>query len=274
MSEPSKYVKKIQDKAAERQVTSLFEFINKSQANGDIYDTTDICLSAKHTMQSYMIAYEGIIQLIQENPQDKKSHAMLLSMGDRIREVSLEIINVLKKGAEIDVLVSSRYDALQLLVLLEQIPAQLVEVVESSIKIIVDDIRDHITNVVNRSITLSSLSETDRQNLVAELCEHEFLRSANIFAISNAVKNISDELSRRIKDLKTVIPSKEEEKQTLEAVELDVRAMLASVPVQPSVGMAKEVIKDARNRVKNMDAMESPQQLIEDGFIPPGDGNV
>jgi len=188
---------------------SLTEYVEKHSSVSEVYDTRRLCALAKYSMETYVAMYERILEHLKNNPADHGMHENLLGTSDRIREVASEILGVLKKGAEIDVLLSTKFDGLQVVALVQQLPVLLIDLVTTLLNEVIDD---------------ASNGQFDTSPLSRQI---EVQKRVDIFS-----ERMREELNKVVVPVQTATEGSSASASAILAVEEDVINMRLSVPIE------------------------------------------
>lgn len=209
----------------EQQVRSIYEYVKEAanQESSELYLAKEECAIARHTLQAHLLIYEQVLTVIKDNhakgiksSDEEARHHLILGLSDKIRGASKEVVDILKKAAEIEVLMSSSLDALQVVAILEQLPRLISGLIEKTLVDIVDGIHEHV---------IDTAMPAESRNM---LLKHEFLNSMRVHAITEAVTFITNEMASQIQNVK-VPGAKGDEAQGV--TEDQVEEMMGTVPL-------------------------------------------
>lgn len=182
-------------------VKSLYEFAQQISlaANGEddgVLSLRDECVMVKHSLSVLNIAVDKCVNAYKKD-SSSQNLARLISLQETVRSAVQEVARVIKLATEVEAIKSSRFDSLQLLSLLEQIPALLTEIIH-------EQISEFINGMVDTVLAeLSANSEIKKAVSRCHPClnKEEAMREP---AINELVRSITEELNSRLRDLRVV----------------------------------------------------------------------
>lgn len=186
---------------------SLSSFVERNSSSAEIYDTKRICVLVKHTIEPHIAVYGTLVNALRENPTDADTYGQLLEIAEQVRRISREILNTLKVSAELEVLQSTKFDSLQVLALVQQLPV-----------LILDEVTALIYSVISELPTLEDKSELAIQIYV----------QGQVDSFASSLREKIDNLSVPV----TTSPEATTDAGSIQAVEEEVIAMRLSVPTE------------------------------------------
>lgn len=193
-------------------VTTLYEFASQVASTANNADDGIICLRdeallVKHGLSTLRAVVDRKIEDYRKAVEEEAGTgqtklqnselARLLSLQETVRKAVQEVAKVIKMAAEVEAIKSSRFDSLQLLTLLEQVPVLIVEILTEHITSLIDEI-------VNKAgLELSRNTDLKKAVHAAHPCLNR-LPEMREPAIQEFVLAVTSELKDRISELKVV----------------------------------------------------------------------
>ncbi len=213
----------------EKQLTSLFEYVERFQESEHLFDARQEILIAKHTLQTGVLTYEGLVTSIRDKYEMGVEVSivelkLLQTAADKVRADAAEFVTLLKKVAEIEVLLSSKFDALQVLALLSQVPKLIANHLEATLLELLEDLQAHIKETIPE--------ELHKTEWFKKIFKHEFLNPAYKMHVAQVVKHVTGKLDEEIKALNVPGVEKPDAVQDADRAVIleEVQTMIESVP--------------------------------------------
>lgn len=221
--------------AAGTKLIGLFEYIEKNLTTDNTYEAKSEILAARHSLIAHRLAYDGCIQKVQElnragTPIPQEYLNLLLIASDKLRSDVKEFVSILKTVAEVDILASSKMDAVQVLALLSQVPVIISEYLTDALTNLSDDFKKHITASVP--------AEFHNSPWFADLTSYAFIgNESSEMAIAELVVHITSNLHNRIKELNVPGSNTSEEASARDKAVMieEVTVMRNCVPTEPTI---------------------------------------
>jgi hypothetical protein len=173
MNDNSKYILIKPEKAAH---ITLFDYTQRVLTdNSDIINIKEECIIAKHLISDYLPILERFRDKARaiDNP-DSKTVSILLTLNEGLRRALLDVSKIIKTAAEIEALKSNRFDTIQLLAAVENIPRLLTDILLDELTSLLDKVNESVDNNTN-SVFINKTPEL-REAACAEIVERIIIR--------------------------------------------------------------------------------------------------
>ncbi len=217
----------------------------------EVYSPRDNVASAEHTLhqeRAFFSAIEASIndKIVNKIDVDPEEYRILRVYAEKLRKSENDVISAKKRAAETAVIISSKFDAAQVLSLVKQIPSGLLKDLDIIITDLLQVIIDHIELVFDKELNdgglarLVSSNSGDNNNtngvvsfnkrislLLESVLSHEYLNKMRRMKVAQLNNTVVDRLKQTINQM--TVPTRNNVTGLLELDDKDTRSTVDEI---------------------------------------------